>query len=80
MHIVYVEPTDGIERARKVESFDEAVLVIQALKAKGVDPTVEEDILNAKRSCLPLLVSPWRQCHIIPSDALSTVHEQKITL
>ena len=67
MHIVYTNPVDGIERAREVSSFDEAVLLIQALKAQGVDPTVESDILRARRSCLPLLVSPWRQEHVTHS-------------
>lgn len=68
MHIIYTNPVDGIERARQVSSFDEAILLIQALKAQGVDPTVEENILNAKPSCLPLLVSPWRQMHLTPTE------------
>lgn len=66
MHIIYIEPTDGIERAREVSTFEEARIVLERLKARGVDPSIEEDITNAKRTCLPLLVSPWRPTHIVP--------------
>lgn len=68
MHIIYTNPVDGIERAREVKSYEEAKLLLDRLEAQGVDPSIEEDVLNAKPSCLPLLVSPWRQSHIIPTE------------
>lgn len=68
MHIIYTNPVDDIERAREVTTFEEARLLLIALEAQGVDPTIEEDVLNAKPSCLPLLVSPWRQFHLTPTE------------
>jgi hypothetical protein len=59
MYITYIHPIDGLPRARKVQSYIEAGLVIATLETMGVDPELDMDIDNTKQTGLPLLVSAW---------------------
>lgn len=65
MYIVYTSPVDGLPRARKVQSFREAGLVMASLEEMGCNPEVEDDMEEAKKTALPLLVSPWQPMHIV---------------
>jgi len=58
-YICYVHPVDGLPRARPVESYREAGDVIATLQAMNADPTLEFDILQARSSALPVVVSGW---------------------
>jgi len=79
MYIVYTG-VDGIERARKVESYREAGKVIAALEIMGVDPkfSKKDELMNPPISCLPIIVDSMK-CHVNWSRT-HIPHEMDITI
>ncbi len=59
MFIIYVSPIDGLTKARRVNSYRDAGMLIATLERMGADATMKAEETMLKEGSLPLIAQTW---------------------